>query len=289
MKFRLQSTHSSRAILILLIVASLAALTCGPKQVAPTVVQPETKPSIVHASPKNLVAIADDGKMRVEWQVSGNEILSGYNVYVETTASSINKAGLKPLNPDVYPGDANPDDSVITFDAEQIANGTKYFVWVRLVRPDGTFSEPSNIDTVICGPRGEVTLGVRFQSQEDGYTFAHSKAVRADGSDNDVYMYSKDGAVFLASPSRMNSYLRSTKFKALPFTGTLKKVRSQALTLSSIPTEDKIPVVPGQWIWGITSDGTYVLLEILSVQGKEKDLSVRFRYRLCPLKGEFPY
>lgn len=264
-------------------------VSCGPKQVAPTVVQPETKPAVIHASPRNLVAIADDQKMRVEWQVSGSEILSGYNVYLETSASSVKKGDIKPFNPDVYPGDTNPDDSVVSFEAERIPNGIKYYVWVRLVRPDGSMSEPSNIDTVICGPRGDVTLGARFQSQEDGYSFAHSQAVRADGADNDVYMYSKDGVVFLASPSRMNSYLHSTRFKALPFTGSLKSVRSQAMTLSSIPSEDKIPVVPGQWIWGTTSDGNYVLIEILSVQGKDKDQSVRFRYSYCPLKGEFPY
>jgi hypothetical protein len=276
-------------ILVSFISTMTLIMSCGPKQMTPTVVQPETKSPVVHASPVNLVAIAGDGKMRVEWQVTGSEILSGYNIYLETSASSVKNADIKPFNPDIYPGDTNPDDSVITYEAEQVANGTKYYVWVRLVRPDGTLSEPSTIDTVICGPRGELTLGVRFQSQEDGYSFANSKAVRADGADNDVYMYSKDGAVFLASPSRMNSYLRSTKFKALPFTGSLKKVRSQALTLSSIPMEDKIPVVAGQWIWGSTADGNYVLIEILSVQGKDKDQSVRFRYSYCPLKGEFPY
>jgi hypothetical protein len=257
-------------------------------------VQPEAKPAVKpHAVPVNLRLTSGDGRMTVAWQVKGDDVLSGYNIYVQPESPDPKGSGhpnldIKPINGDVYPGDNNPDDNMITYEVERIENG-QYFVWVRLVRPDGSLSDPTAIESTVCGPRGEIILGVRYQSTDDGYSLAEKKKTRADASDNDLYYYTKDGVDYLASPSRLNSYLRATSFKPLPFRGELESVRNSAMTLSSVPTDDKIAVKSGDWIWAIVTPSQYALIHILSVDGKDKDRQIKCYYSLSPVKGIFPY
>ena len=118
-------------------------------------------------------------------------------------------SSVKPFNPTPFPGDTNPDDGVEHFTAEGLQNGVTYYVTIRTVYPDGTLSPPSREVGVVCNPRGEVEISIRYESEHDGYSFAGDRYVRADTDENDLYFFSKDGIDYIASPDRLDGFLKN--------------------------------------------------------------------------------
>ncbi len=274
----------------LLLVAILFLAQCGPSPRPKSQVTEESHRTVEHARPVDLQLIPGDGKMIVQWRVVSSEITSGYDIFISeqpVSPTDLTKPGnpVKPFNPEVYPGDTNPDDSVEQYSAENLKNGVKYYVWVRIVRPDGTFSEPTGSKTAVCGPRGEFDLGLRYQSDDDGYSLAKNKSVRADAADNDLYFFRKDGVDYLASPTRLNAYLRATKLIPLNLKGDLNQVRKRLATLTEATADDRVPISDGVWVRLVTAEGANALIHVLSIKGKE----VRLSYALCPLAGEMSF
>lgn len=259
---------------------------CGPTT-QPKGPGPEAPEHPAHSRPLDLELFPGDGKMMVQWRVAGSEIISGFDIYVSEHPVTAAEAGaasssVKPFNSEVYPGDTNPEDSLEQYRAENLQPGLKYFVWVRIVRPDGTLSEPSEVLTAICGPRGEFDLGPRYQSENDGYSFEKKKNVHADASDNDLFYFNKDGIDYLASPTRLNGYLRSTKLLLLPLKGTFDQVRRQVAKLGAASSGDRIAITDGDWILAVTAEGNNALVHVISLKGKE----ARLFFALCPVPGE---
>jgi hypothetical protein len=278
-----------------LMAAGLLAAVMGMSGCAPapkTVVTPPVveEKKVTPSLPVELKLFPGDRKMTVQWKVTGDEVISGFDIFivdhpVANDAATSPAGKITPYNPSAYPGDTNPDDGVEEFPAEQLVNGVKYWVWVRIVHPDGTLSAPTEVKGAVCGPRGEFELKPRFQSGQDGFSLMKGTGTKADGSDNDLYLYDKDGTTYLASPSRLNGYLHVTKFKALPFKGDLKSVRESVLSLNSVPIEDKTAISSGQWLWIVTADGFNALLQIKELKGGTATIS----YAVCPLAGEMSF
>jgi hypothetical protein len=267
-------------------------LNCGPKQ---AVVAPESKPAVPShpdVLAAGLTAEAGDRSMVVRWRQLGTGSISGYNIFITRgpQVNVANDAGAKaaPHNTTVYPGDTNPDDSVIEYTADGLENGVKYHVTVRVVYPDQTMSKTSNEAIVVCGPRGEFTLAARYKSHADGFALASGKQVRADAADNDLYFFTKDGVDYLASPSRLNGYLRKSRFISVDHEGILDQARRKisAGQLRSQKGEERIVVKPGDWVLLLTDEGLSALIHVIALSGVNDARMMRLSYNLCPLAGE---
>ncbi len=278
---------------IALSVASVVLFGCGPKKPAAT---PETAlPAVSHPNvlPIDLQVRADDGAMTVRWKQQGTGVISGFNIFISREplvrkSGTSGVAGATPHNSTVYPGDTNPEDQFIEYIADGLDNGVKYFVSVRVVFPDQTMSEPSNEVVAVCGPRGEFTLTVRFKSDDDGYSLASGRCVRADASDNDLYFFTKDGVDYLASPSRLNGYLRRSSLHLVSERGEFDDICKQLAAGEATLGErtDRLGIKVGNWLIVKTAQGHSALMQVKGFSGENDARKVSLWYALCPLTGE---
>ncbi|MBD3332957.1 hypothetical protein GF356_08900 [candidate division GN15 bacterium] len=236
--------------------------------------------------PENIRAEASSHAMTIVWDMPCTNLISGYNIYVSEKRlvgeDGVMVENADPFNHPPFPGDKNPDDGTEHFEAEGLDNGVPYYVSVRVVRPDQTLSPPTEEIVVVCGPRGHVDLAIRYSSDNDGFSFVGDSLVRADDLDNDIYYYHKDGVDYLASPKRLNGFLRDTRLQSLSFTGDYDAVAGQVMLLSSVPTEDRIRVEEGDWVRLWTPEGDRVLLQVVGFKGKGDNRSVELFYAVRP-------
>jgi len=245
---------------------------CGPKVA-------EEKPG--RCVPYDLQVLPDHEKLTIVWKSNCTTLISGYNIFIGEGAESD-----KPFNSTVYPGDTNPDDGVIQFEANGLANGVRYFVSVRTVFPDQTESESSGQMVVACGVREEIVLSVGYKSQQDGYSMMKGEYVRANDLANDLYYLHKDGKDYLGSPSRLDGFLRGSKFAGLAVSGEYGQIRNKLSRALQGLFEDRITVTPGQWIRLQTTDGTSAFLRILGFSGEGADRKIRLFVAYSSVAGE---
>jgi hypothetical protein len=279
------------------VVASLAiafALGCGPKK--PAVTSETGLPSVTHPDirPVELQVAAGNGTMTVRWKQLGTGVISGYNIFVslEPMASKSQQfssaAAVAPHNTTVYAGDTNLEDEFIEYVAGGLDNGVKYYVSVRVVFPDQSISGSSNEVVAVCGPRGEFSLTVRYKSENDGFSLVTGQPVRADASDNDLYFFSKDGVDYLASPARLNAYLRKTSFSVVSAGGRFEDIRRKLATGKGSVWNgtDRVAVNSGNWLLLTTAENYSALVQVRELMGQNDSRTVTLWYALCPLAGE---
>lgn len=274
-----------------LLVALASFLGCAPQKPAVT---PETAvPATIHPDvlPVGLQVEVGNGTMTVRWKQQGTGVISGYNIFISReplTSGSPQGNSVSPHNTTVYPGDTNPDDDVIEYVADGLENGVKYYVSVRIVFPDQSMSKASNEAVAVCGPRGEFSLSVRYKSDNDGFSLVAGRHVRADASDNDLYFFTKDGVNYLASPDRLNSYLRKSTLILVSNGGQIDEIRSLLASgkVNSGSSNDKVAVKPGNWVLLTTAERYSALIQVKELAGKDDSGSVTVWYALCPLAGE---
>lgn len=234
-------------------------------------------------APTNLVVKSNNRGMFLRWDSNcpENTVLSGYYIYLEEKPLYDKYAyrnvprSVKPLNESVYPGDTDPEDSFETMKIDNLDNGVEYFVSVRTVYPDNSISVSSNEVGVVCRPEGEFDLAFRFSDLNDGFSFISGTAVRADGEENDLYFYHKDGFDFIASPHRLNGFLRKSKFYSL---GKTKDIYQYPELDLDIPPVEKMPVIDGESYLIHTADNRYVKIRIERVWGEKKERKLRIKY-----------
>lgn len=242
--------------------------------------------------PYDLRARVSSGMLTLAWKLSGEALLSGYNIYITDYPLAAEYPdgnypdAVKPFNLTVYPGDTDPDDAVVHFEAKGLDNGHKYYVSVRAVYPDRSMSRPSNEIMAVPGPRGEITLDLRYQGDHDGYSFTDETYVAADNVNNDIYFYWLDGKRYLASPSRLDGFLRESRFLRLSFTGDEADVAASVVAEDPTPDQKRVAVGDGDWVLMRTADGQHVLLHILGFIGSDKEQKVRLGYVVSTLTGE---
>ncbi len=271
---------------------ALLLVSCGtPPKPTPEPNPPqETVKSTV--TPYDLQADASNAKLTVSWKTRGEGLISGYSIYISPELivgrypDTMLPSFVHPYNSTPYPGDTNPDDSIEQFVAEGLENGVKYYVSVRVLYPDGRLSLPSNEVAAVCGPRGEMELGVRYSSQQDGFSFDNNGYVSADFAANDLYFYTVDGHDYIASPNRLDGYLRATKFKIVSLPNGLKDAHPGFGQFELPPTADKVEVRPGDWVWARTPEKRSAILQVVNVIGKGNARRVGLTYAYCPLAGE---
>nr|MBN2276127.1 hypothetical protein [candidate division Zixibacteria bacterium] len=233
--------------------------------------------------PENLTIKPESGKMTLMWDPNCDDsiMISGYNIYLRPKSifERYGSAGLprsiKPYNENPYPGDTDPDNEFETMIIEDANNGEEYFVSVRTVFPDGSVSKSSNEVAVIPRPEGEFSLAFRYSDTTDGFSFKLGNYVRADGELNDLYFFSKDGVDYIASPHRLNGFLRQTEFYSL---GKTKDIYQYNHLELDIPAVEKMPIMLGESYLARTADGNYVMLRIEDIRGQDRERILRIKY-----------
>ncbi|MBD3256995.1 hypothetical protein GF377_01085 [candidate division GN15 bacterium] len=272
-------------VLSIVLAAALLLTGCGgPKPAAD-----ETTRVTV---PVNTRVSVDDEAMRVIWNLQGDESITGYNIYISEEPLVDQYPGQylpeehEPWNGMPYPGDTDPDDGMIWYDATGLENGVVYHVSVRVVYPDRTLSRPSNEVQAVCGPRGEIELGIRYRTQPDGFSFVENDFVDADHVANDLYFFSQNGTDYLASPSRLDGFLRANRLMVLPLSGDFETVSAEVTGSDMSPDEDQVAVNVDDWVLMQMPDESYALLQVtgLSGTGDERRISVSYAY--SPRAGE---
>ncbi len=270
---------------ILLIIAAcfLLIISCGPpRQIG--------RPAITECAPTNLTVQSNDSTLYLKWNTDfpDDKVLSGYYVYLQespiydTYNRVILPKKIKPHNRTPYPGDTDPENSFETMTINNLANGIEYYVSVRTVFPDNTFTVSSNEVPIMCRPEGEFELAFRYTGTNDGFSFKTGQSVRADGELNDIYFYHKDGFDFIASPNRLNGFIRDSRFYSL---GKTKDVYLYPeLELDFEPVE-KIPVIVGESYLVLTADGTYAKIRIEEASGENKERKLKIKYIYQTVNG----
>jgi len=144
----------------------------------------------------------------------------------------------------------------------------------------------SNEVSVICRPEGELELAYRYADENDGFCFAESLPVRADSDKNDLYFYHKDGLDYLASPHRLNGYLRDSEFYSLGLTDDIYQHPELEL---DIPPVDRIPIRIGESCLIKTADGNYTKIRLEDASGELKERKLKLRYIYQTLKNRMRF
>ncbi len=269
---------------VFLITISLLVLSligCGPPE--PAGEQPGS------CVPSAVTVESGDGSMKVGWRLHCNSMISGYNIYISPSSlQAYADTGTIPEethNTTVYPGDTDPDDPTVYYEAGGLENGVLYQVAVRVMFADRTLSPPSKPIPAICGPSGEFDLAARYSGEEDGFSFILGRHVRADDLSNDLYTYSRNGVHYLASPSRLDGFLRATRFSKQPENWDLRKEILSGRALGNSPTEERLPIREGDLIWMTTPENHHVQLEVIALSGDNNKSTVRLRYVYLPVEG----
>jgi len=236
--------------------------------------------------PYDMRVDVNDKTMIVSWRDQCETAISGYNIYINKRPG---QSGSAPFNEQPFPGDTDPSDPVQYFEADGLDNGVKYFVSVRILFPNGSQSKASVEVPVVCGGRGEFELSMRYKSDHDGFSFEKNMPVRANDLSNDIYYYSKDGIDYLASPSRLDGFLRSTKLATLPVSGNLDQVKALALSSLPEPVEDRAEVKVGDWVRIMLPDGKNSLVKALEFIGDGEDRKIKLFYAYSSIANDLVF
>ena len=274
--------HKANATaLLLLLVAALTS--CGPKPATPPPSLAVSKPLQTYATPTELTARPFHKRINVSWKTNRaeNTVISGYNIYLwnEKDTSDTTNGGFRRVNSETYPGDTDGDIASESYPLEGIDNGVIYRVYVTTVYPDGTESARSNVAEVIPRPEGSFTLRESFTGNESGFSLRRIKSVPTDDLDNDVYLANINGALWVASPQRINVVLRRSRFYSLSEYSSLELTSPNSLggkPDNALRISDHLMFVLQD------QDKCYALLRIDSVDPKEKIVKVSFIYQPRP-------
>ena len=260
---------------IIMFFSVLILLTgCGPKEIA--------EEQAGGCSPEKIQVNVNDGSMEVRWNNSCENLISGYNIYINEKPNSVND----PHNNGPYAGDTNPDDGVETYQADHLENGKIYYVSVKIINTDQSLSQPSKEIPAVCGPRTEIDLSVRFKSDHDGYSFDKNEFVRADNVDNDLYFYSKDGKDYISSPHKLDGFLKVNKLGKISYKGDFDGLKSKIESLSSVPSKDRVEVSKGDWIHLVTSDNNNGFIKVLDLSGNGEKRVIKLFIAYSTVAGE---
>jgi hypothetical protein len=259
----------------------LVSLSCAPKQKG-GVIGREAGPG-----PSELTAQAGNGSAELRWKTNRgpDAVVLGYNIYVSDSPilSGPNDAelpsGIRPFNDSPYPGDTDPSTDYETYQLSSLSNGESYYVVVTTAYPGPVESRPSNQVEVIPRPQGNFTLTTSLSGDESGYSFREQKTVPSDDLANDLYLADIGGKLYVASPNRISSVLRSTRFYKLGKTGELGDVRIVELKMRG---EDKLQAAPGEIFLLQDANDCYALAKFDSVDDSAGSVRISFIYQTRP-------
>ena len=267
----------NRIIIALLVLSVLTS--CGPKPQPGREVAPQVTVSDIAAETNN-------HEMTVLWKKHGNALISGYNIYITDKALGQRSGAVAPFNTTPFPGDTDPDDGIEHFVANGLENGVEYYVWVKVLFPDGSESAPTGEAVAMCGPKGEIELSIRNKGDHDGFSFEKNEYVDAYSVDNDFYFFALDGTDYLGSPSRLDGFINHTQLIVVKSGGDYAALAKQLMTSKIVPTEDRIAVKTGNWVLARTQRETFAVMHVESFSGEGENRRIKLRYAYHVIVGD---
>ncbi len=266
---------------LLFVIPLITLLTaCGPTKVA-------DEAGTCH--PSDLQVEPGDQQLTIRWKSNCGQLISGYDIYVQrqpimSRSSSNPYSGVSAHNQVPYPGDTNPDDEFITYEAKGLENGVKYWVSVCAVYSDRTLSSPTKEIMTACGPRGQIELSVRYAGEHDGYSFSQDRYVEADELSNDLYYFNQNGADYIDAPTHLDGFLRKTRFVKLEVQSDLGEAIAYVDSNNPVPDQDRVAIKKGDWLLVKTNDNNFVLVKVLSFlgNGDKRQVKLFFAYSSIP-------
>jgi hypothetical protein len=236
-----------------------------------------------YIAPTELTARPAHKRIDVTWKTNRaqNAIISGYNIYLrsERNASDTSNGGFMRINQEPYPGDTIADIAIESYLLEGVDNGDIYRVYMTTVYPDGMESARSNVAEAIPRPEGSLTLRESFKGNESGFSFRKIKSVPTDDPDNDIYLASIKGALWVASPQRINVVLRQTEFYTLSDHVSFDAIGP--ISTSGRPN-NTLRIAAGSVFVMRDQDNCFALLRIDSVDYNGKTANISFIYQPRP-------
>ncbi len=274
--------HKVSATALLLLLA-MVLISCGPKPATPPPSPAISRPAQTYVAPTELTVRPFSKRINVAWKTNRaeNTIISGYNIYLwnEKDASDTTNGGFRRINSEPYPGDTAADIARESYPLEGVDNGVNYRVYVTTVYSDGMESVRSNVAEAIPRPEGSFALTESFKGNESGFSLRKIKSVPTDDLDNDIYLASINGALWVASPQRINVVLRQSRFYSLSEYSSLEV--TSPTSLGGKP-DNALPISNHLMFVLQDQDKCYALLRIDSVDPKEKIAKISFIYQPRP-------
>jgi hypothetical protein len=221
-----------------------------------------------------------------------DDIIRGYNVYVASDAylstlpADSPKLHASLYNAATYPGDTDGDIRTETIHIENVLSGTRYFVHVRTVFPDGTMGLPSPELEVVPRPRGQLTICTSVGDCDDGFSFRLDQAVEKYSDDNDIYVYLTKTDMFIASPSRLDRGLRRSLFVDIGPSGSLDDHPRLERDLNG---DEKLMIREGRSFAVILTGNRIAKLRPLEIERAGDNPRVVFEYIYQPISGELTF
>jgi len=267
-----------------LVLLLITMLGCAPKK--------GIGESAGNCAPENLAVVGGDKTLTVIWEPNCDKLISGYNIYISEhsldnrSSGGASRLSAEPFNTSAFSGDTEPDDGIEHFVAKRLENGKRYYVSVQTILPDRTLSRFSKELVTACSPKGTIDMSVRYKSENDGFSFDGNKTVRADELANDIYFYTRDSKDVLASPKRLDGFLRDNHFAVLNVHGSIDAVKRSLAIKAVTPDVERVDITAGDWVLMKTEDDMFVLIEVLGLTGSGDSRQVKLSYSYSTIKGE---
>lgn len=256
---------------------ALVMVACGPKT---QTVLDESK----LCTPQALTIDSTGSHLvRIAWNPGcpGTRIMRGFQIFLSPTPLVSKYPGrempesIPSYNKELYPGDQEGREDRETFKFEDLPLSERYYVHVRVVNSDGSYSLPTNEIEVVSQPQGIIRLGASYSGTNDGFSFVRDAYCGTDDAENDMYFYHKDGVDYLCSPSRLSAVNRNNAI----FVGTPGSSAGnlQAAEPTGDPRE-KVEMRPGGIYLIETEDGHLVRVKLLKLEGAGDDRMAIFEY-----------
>jgi hypothetical protein len=282
-------------VVIALALALVVLCGCQPKPVVEEKpIEAERPAEVSRVTVADLSVEPNHKMLSLSWRKLGQGSISGYNIYISERplAAAFPGASIDPsiqtYNTTPFPGDTIPQDGVEHFGADKLDNGVRYFVTVRVVYPDRSVSAPTNEVITACGARGVAELAVRHSGGNDGFSFDENRYVACDDKVSDLYYYTKDGHDYLASPHRLDAFVRKTGLVLLPWKGPQREVAARLAEAKTMTAADQVEISAGDWVLLRCSPGTEALVNVRELKGTAQQRRVVFSFVYSSLVGEMP-
>lgn len=220
---------------------------------------------------------------RIAWNPGCAEfrVMRGFRIFLSPEPLAEKYPGrdlpetIKPYNFEFYPGDDFGRLDRETFEFKNLPMAERFFVHVRVVNSDETYSLPTNEVEIVCIPQGRFALASSYSGENDGYSFVEDRPCRTTDLENDLYFYHKEGKDYLCSPSRISAVNRANKV----FTGGNSPSSNPVdLVVPEGDGYDRVVMsIGGEYIIK-TEEGHFVRLKLVALDGIGDDRRAIFDY-----------
>jgi len=228
---------------------------------------------------------AGDQQAQLHWELQGelNKYVLGYQIFVsDKPLAGLSTAQLPAPRATWPPYHLDGDSNDWThYQLDDLKNGERYYIHLRIVGSNQRVSAPSNEVTVIPRPEGVIKLYETSSKSFSAFDFSHLELVSSTSQNADIVFDVRQKVPLLRSPHLRQKGLRKTGIVDL-------KTSYQFPQFNEVPhlvlvAEEQAEV--GHLFVIHTADGNYAKLQVESLGGSPPNRYVELRYCYQTLPG----